>query len=318
MDGTTISFHSPGSRSDGDIRFAVILTRMQGRWLFVRHKQRSTWEIPGGHREIGETPEQAAARELREETGATDFSLTPVCVYGVSRGGEAPSFGLLAFAEVRALGPLDPLMEIGEVSSFAEPPEAMTYPDIQPALFRYMQNWLNMQSSPDELWDVYDADRRLTGRTHRRGDPLAPGEYHLVVQVYVRRPSGEFLITRRAPTKGYPLMWENTGGSADAGEDSLTAALREVREETGLCADPARARLVMQVTRPDAFVDIYELRHDFTLSDVVLLPGETIDARLVSGEEILRLHATGQFVPHDYLPRLMDKLMGSTDTQKEG
>ena len=74
----------------------------------------------------------------------------------------------------------------------------------------------------------------------------------------------------------------------------------------------------MLVTRPDAFVDIYELRHDFTLSDVVLLPGETIDARLVSGEEILRLHATGQFVPHDYLPRLMDKLVGSTDTQKEG
>ena len=310
MDGTTISFHSPGSRPDGDIRFAVILTRMQGRWLFVRHKQRSTWEIPGGHREIGETPKQAAARELREETGATDFSLTPVCIYGVSRGGEAPSFGLLAFAEVRALGPLDPLMEIGEVSSFAEPPEAMTYPDIQPALFRYMQNWLNMQSSPDELWDVYDANRRLTGRTHRRGDPLAPGEYHLVVQVYVRRPTGEFLITKRAPTKGYPLMWENTGGSADAGEDSLTAALREVREETGLCADPARARLVMQVMRPDAFVDIYELVHDFELSDVVLLPGETVDARLVSGEEILRLHETGQFVPHDYLPGLMDRLMG--------
>lgn len=310
MDGTTISFHSLSSRPDGDIRFAVILTRMRGRWLFVRHKQRSTWEIPGGHREIGETPEQTAARELREETGATDFSLTPVCVYGVSRGGEAPSFGLLAFAEVRALGPLDPLMEIGEVSSFAEPPEAMTYPDIQPALFRYMQNWLNMQSSPDELWDVYDSARRPTGRTHRRGDPLAPGEYHLVVQVYVRRPTGEFLITKRAPTKGYPLMWENTGGSADAGEDSLTAALREVREETGLRADPARARLVMQVTRPDAFVDIYELVHDFGLSDVVLLPGETIDARLVSGEEILRLHRDGQFVPHDYLPGLMDRLMG--------
>ena len=82
-----------------------------------------------------------------------------------------------------------------------------------------------------------------------------------------------------------------------------------MRKETGLCADPARARLVMQVMRPDAFVDIYELVHDFELSDVVLLPGETIDARLVSGEEILHLHRDGQFVPHDYLPGLMEKLM---------
>ena len=104
--------------------------------------------------------------------------------------------------------------------------------------------------------------------------------------------------------------WIGIGGKCEPRESPEDCVLREVREETGLHADPSRARLVMQVTRPDAFVDIYELVHDFALSDVVLLPGETIDARLVSGEEILRLHAAGQFVPHDYLPRLMEKLMG--------
>lgn len=308
MSDTRISFFPIGSIADERVRFAVIASRAAGRWLFVRHKQRTTWELPGGHREPGETPEQAAARELREETGAADFTLTPVCVYGVMRGEEETSFGLLAFAEVHALGPLDPAVEIAEVTQLPAPPQAMTYPAIQPALFRHIQNWLNFQSSPDELWDVYDECRRKTGRTHRRGDPLAPGERHLVVQVYVRRPTGEFLITQRAPTKGFPLMWENTGGSAEAGEDSLTAALREVREETGLCARPECARLVMQVTRADSFVDIYELTHAFDLSDVTLLPGETVGARLASGEEILRLAAEGQFVPHDYLQELMGRL----------
>ena len=37
---------------------------------------------------------------------------------------------------------------------------------------RWVNKWLNMQSSPDELWDVYDENRQLTGRTHRRGDML--------------------------------------------------------------------------------------------------------------------------------------------------
>ena len=46
----------------------------------------------------------------------------------------------------------------------------------------------------DELWDVYDSQRCRTGRTHRRGDPLPPGEYHLVVHICIFNSRGELLI----------------------------------------------------------------------------------------------------------------------------
>ena len=303
-----IIFEPVGSRPDEELAFAVIMARHEGQWLFVRHKARATWEIPGGHREAGETALDAARRELREETGALDFALTPVCIYGVVRGG-TPRRGLLCFADVRSLGPLDPAMEIGEVKRFGALPENLTYPQIQPDLYQRVQAWLNLQSAPDEVWDVYDANRRPTGRTHRRGDMLAPGDYHLVVHVYVRRPTGEFLITQRAPTKGYPLMWECVGGSASAGEDSLTAALREVQEETGLIVPPESAKLVMQTVRyVDCLADIYVITHNFTLQDVSLLPGETVDARFVSGEEMLAMLEAGTFVPYEYLAELMDML----------
>ena len=303
-----IVFEPVGSQPDEELAYAVIMAQHEGQWLYVRHKARTTWEIPGGHSEAGETGLDAARRELREETGATDFSVTPVCVYGVVRDGKT-TYGLLCKADVTALGPLDPQMEIAEVIHHPTLPESLTYPAIQPALYWQVQNWLNLQSAPNELWDVYDKDRRLTGRTHLRGDMLAPGDYHLVVHAFVRKPSGEFLITQRAPTKGFPLMWEGTGGSAAAGEDSLTAALREVQEETGLTAPPENAKLIMTLERNgDCFVDIYLLTCDFELADVRLLPGETVDARLVTGEELMSMWKEGTFVPHSYMREFMQKM----------
>lgn len=303
-----IVFEPIGSQPEEALAYAVIMTRHENQWLYVRHKARSTWEIPGGHREAGETGLEAARRELREETGAEDFTVTPVCVYGVERDGVI-TYGLLCKADVTVFGPLDPQMEIAEVIHHPTLPESLTYPAIQPALYWQVQNWLNLQSAPNELWDVYDKDRRLTGRTHRRGDMLAPGDYHLVVHVFVRRPSGEFLITQRAPTKGFPLMWEGTGGSASAGEDSLTAALREVQEETGLTPAPENAKLVMTFERNgDCFVDIYLVTFDFDLADVKLLPGETVDAQLVTAGEMMRMWEAGTFVPHSYMREFMQKI----------
>ena len=114
-------------------KYAVIIARHNGKLLWCRHRDRDTWEIPGGHIEAGETALEAAARELEEETGATDYDLSPLCWYSAFRACGAPrSLGLLCIAEVRTMTPLH--AEIAEVRTFDCMPDALTYPQIQPYL----------------------------------------------------------------------------------------------------------------------------------------------------------------------------------------
>ena len=118
---------------DSLLKFAVIIARSDGKWVLCKHRERSTLEIPGGHREAGETVEQAAVRELKEETGAVEFSIRPVCVYSVLRDDAEESFGELYAAEIDSFEELH--SEIEKIVLLEElPTDNWTYPDIQPKL----------------------------------------------------------------------------------------------------------------------------------------------------------------------------------------
>ncbi len=126
------------SVEDELLEFAVIVSKSKGKWVFCKHKERNTYEVPGGHRERAETILEAAKRELMEETGALAFSIIPICVYSVTgktrvnRTGEE-SYGMLYYAEIESFE--EQLhSEMEKIALFDEFQGEWTYPAIQPLL----------------------------------------------------------------------------------------------------------------------------------------------------------------------------------------
>lgn len=158
---------------------------------------------------------------------------------------------------------------------------------------------------PDELWDIYDEAGEKTGRVQRRGDPFREGDRHLCVHVWIRNLSGDYLITKRAPNKAMPGLWECTGGSALLGEGSLSAALREAREETGLLLDPCNGELLFRFSGEHFHCDVWRFTQDFAESDIVLQPGETCAFRLADADSLRRLDKEGAFFAFEDLARVL-------------
>ena len=118
---------------DSLLKFAVIIAKSYGKWVLCKHKERTTYEVPGGHREEGEFIGETARRELYEETGALEYRIQPVCIYSVQKDSGLETFGMLYYAEVDSFE-VDLHSEIEKVILTEELPENWTYPDIQPML----------------------------------------------------------------------------------------------------------------------------------------------------------------------------------------
>lgn len=145
-----------------------------------------------------------------------------------------------------------------------------------------------------ELNDVYDKNRNLTGRLHRRGTRWRLGEYGLVVCVWVYDGKGNLLLTRRAPGKSFAGTWENSGGAVKAGETSRAAIARELFEETGIRAGEEEFELLCSDRDRSTHYDFYCLKRTTPLTQIVLLPGETDGVQWASMEDVRQMVRNGE------------------------
>lgn len=125
------------------LKFAVIIAKHNGKWIFCKHKDRDTYELPGGHRESGEAILETAERKLQEETGATDYTIKSICVYSVkgktrvTKTDDEENFGMLFFADVKSFGDIH--SEIEKIIISDSLVDSWTYPLIQPKLIKEAQ-----------------------------------------------------------------------------------------------------------------------------------------------------------------------------------
>lgn len=137
-----------------------------------------------------------------------------------------------------------------------------------------------------ELWDLYDKNRTPLGKTMVRGQPVPAGCFFTAVSIWVVNNKGEILLTLRAPEKkSWANYWENSGGAVQAGETSLQAAARELREETGICAQPEELRFIGTDRWPEGFMDVFLCSKTVPIEQITLQPTETADAKWVSLEQ---------------------------------
>jgi len=158
-----------------------------------------------------------------------------------------------------------------------------------------------------ELWDVYDHCFQKTGRIHERGNPLQPGEYHLVVAVYPVNSQGQVLIQKRNPDlKLLPGIWAATGGSAVMGEDAWQACQRELKEELGFCATKENSEMVAAFKRIDSYNTIWIIHTDVSVEELVLQKEEVSDVKWVSVAQLKEMAKEGTFHYYRYLDWLTD------------
>lgn len=165
-----------------------------------------------------------------------------------------------------------------------------------------------------EMWDIYDKNKQLTGRTMKKNDwCLKDDEYHLTVLGVVAKPDGRYLITKRVMTKAWaPGWWEVSGGACQAGETSYEAVLREVKEETGLDVSSCTDAYKFTYHRENPgegdnyFVDVYKFVLDFSEEDLNLQEAETDGYQLATLDEIKAYAKEGIFLHYDSIKQVFE------------
>lgn len=147
-----------------------------------------------------------------------------------------------------------------------------------------------------ELRDLYDKNKRLTGKTIKKGEKIPEGYYIIVVLTMIRNSKGEFLIQKRSKQKDG--LYGATGGHCKTGETGLQGAITEVKEEIGLDLKPEEMKLLFESREDDkqVFFELYFTEKDFNIKDLVLQKEEVESVEWMTLEKITNLVNKSQFL----------------------
>lgn len=160
-----------------------------------------------------------------------------------------------------------------------------------------------------EYWDLYDKDKNMLERKAIRGEKLDDNEFHLVVNAWVKNDEGKFLISQRSINKTYPLIWETTGGSALMGEDSIDAAIRELKEELGFDVFKDEATYIGSTLRyyPNCndILEVWLFEINNKNQDIKIQEEEVNAYKWATKEEIIELKNNGMFDVNAYFDEVL-------------
>ncbi len=164
-----------------------------------------------------------------------------------------------------------------------------------------------------EVWDILNENGVATGKTAVRGAGfLKPGEYHLVVHIWIISSDGKILIQKRSPNKKLmPGEWAATGGAAISGESSFNAANRELFEELGIHSTPETLKKILRLKRRNSFLDVWAINCDISVSNLKLQESEVAQARWVTKQELEAMIKAGKF--HNYGKEYFNKVFSKID-----
>lgn len=149
-----------------------------------------------------------------------------------------------------------------------------------------------------EIVDKFNNKRQPLNKTSERYERI-DGEYKLSMHVWIQNDKGEFLIQKRSPSKKvFPNFWSITGGGVDSGESTLDTVFRECKEELGIIAEEKNLELILSFKRKADFVDIYLLKHNIELKDIIMQEEEVTDVKWVSINEIKSMIENNEFAPN--------------------
>ncbi len=163
-----------------------------------------------------------------------------------------------------------------------------------------------------EIWDIFNEKGALTGKTAVRGRSfLKPGEYHLVVHIWVVSGDGRYLIQRRSENKKLmPGEWAATGGAAISGESSFEAAKRELFEELSINSTEKTLNKIFRLKRRNSFLDVWLIKADPSVESLTLQESEVAEVKWVDKTELQQMIKNGKF--HNYGREYFQKLFENT------